>query len=225
MRNRYTLSSASGFKPTRNRALRSIAIHFALLVLVQVLSLSVSGAAEGDADANMDLDGHTRTVELNIERPSWDNFKAYMREREQTDQINGMSYLISGGLATVGSLIGYETSEDKIARSTFAISQSFGILAIGYGASLLSSGNEHSTFYTVLRESRLSKPEKDRLLRIYLRERQLQERQTRMIKALTHGAVALVNGFNAAREDEETLKGALALISGINAVLSLSYAF
>ena len=64
----------------------------------------------------------------------WSSFNKFMEKREREDRISGISYMISGVAATVGGSVGYYSSQDSFSRGLYALAQSVGVAAIGYGA-------------------------------------------------------------------------------------------
>ncbi len=164
-------------------------------------------------------------LELNLDKPNWSNFKSYMMERKNSDYINGLSYVISGSVATVGGIIGYETSQDPIAKAVFGLSQSIGIAAIGYGAYQWNIGSEHNSVYAALSRSKLSENQRNEFLENYFAHLKVTKKKTRLIQAVTHGLVAGLNGYYAAKEKNKDLKAAFGFIAGINVLAAISYSF
>ncbi|RYZ66893.1 MAG: hypothetical protein EOP09_11965, partial [Proteobacteria bacterium] len=77
----------------------------------------------------------------------WDSFHKYMEERNEQDRVRGISYMVSGTIAAVGGVLGYYSSDDSLSRGIYAIAQSVGVAAIGYGANTYWIGNEYNSFY------------------------------------------------------------------------------
>jgi hypothetical protein len=176
--------------------------------------------AAGTASAQTDI-APTGTYETN-----WLKFDTFIQEQTESDTISAYSYLISGGLATVGGIIGYANSQDQFAKVVYAVSQSIGIAAMGYGGFQLVVGNEHRLFHSTLSQTQgLSDFEKNRLVSNYFKNRKIQEKKSRTVKAITHGLVAILNFVNAAQENNSDLKTALYFVGGVNALASISFSF
>ena len=164
-------------------------------------------------------------TKLNEDEPRWRNFRSYMIQQNNKNHIDGLSYIISGGLATAGGVYGYETSTDPLAKAVFGLSQSLGIVAIGYGAFKWANGNEHSMIFQTLEKSKMTPEQKDEFLTAYFEEVKKQRKQSKLIKAVTHGLVAALNTYHAATEKNKDLKSAFYFIGGINALAAISYSF
>jgi hypothetical protein len=179
--------------------------------------LLANSSARGDDNEN--------DIELNKDHPTYNNFKSYMLQQKDREYVSGLSYVVSGGIATIGGVIAYETSTDPIAKAVFSLSQSIGIAAIGYGALDWYNGNDYSSVFYALEHTRLTALERDRFMeKFFIKEKQ-RERQARIIKAVTHTLVAALNGYYAVRENNKDLKAAFYFIGGVNALVAISYTF
>jgi len=158
--------------------------------------------------------------------PTWSSFDLVMREQENKDYTDGLSYIISGGIAIAGGLYGYYSSEDLFAKAVYSIAQTAGIAAIGYGAFKLTLGDDHRVFYQTVRDTRsLTPQQRDEMVRTYFNLEKQRERSTRTIKAITHGLVALLNAYNALTATNQDLRTALFFVGGVNALASISFVF
>jgi len=183
-----------------------------LLVLFFALFVSVSAQA-----ANYDLE---------YQGPAnWDSFHKYMNERQKEDRITGLSYIISGTVATLGGVLGYYQSDDSFSRGVYAIAQSVGVAAIGYGANKYWNGNEYNSFFYAVEGAKLSPPQKMELLKRFLDKEKEEREKTRWIKIATHSLIAVVNLYSASREEDKHVRGVLNFLAGTNAVIAFSYAF
>jgi hypothetical protein len=163
-------------------------------------------------------DGYTGSAQ-------WDSFRDYMSTRQHEDQVLGASYIISGAVATIGGVVGYYNSQDSFTRGVYAVAQSVGVAAIGYGASQYWIGNEYNSFFYAVDGAPLSSSQKADLLQRYLeRDREVRQR-TRWIKVVTHSLVATVNLYNSTRESDPNVRSILQFLAGTNAVIAFSYAF
>jgi hypothetical protein len=184
-------------------------------MLLVLILLNFAGAT---AFAENSEDGYTGTAQ-------WEPFQKYMEVRQEQDRVLGTSYLISGLVATAGGLAGYYNSEDPFSRGVYAVSQSVGVAAIGYGASQYWIGNEYNSFFYAVNSAALSPEQKSDLLRRFLERDREARQKTRWIKVATHSLLALVNLYNSTREDDKTVRSVLQFLSGTNAVIAFSYVF
>jgi len=185
-----------------------------LLVLIFIfLPLFSLQARAFSSDA--DYEGPTR----------WDSFQKYMEERQKEDRLRGASYMISGALLTVGGVAGYYGSDDAFSRAIYAITQSVGVAAIGYGATNYWIGNEYNSFYAAVEGSHLSPEQKAELLYRFLDHEKAEREKTKWIKIATHSLIALANLYSAAHEQDGSVKSVLEFLAGTNAVIAISYAF
>lgn len=156
---------------------------------------------------------------------SWAEFEAAMQEREHQDRVAGLSYLLSGAIATVGGIAGSATNDDGFSRSVFAISQTLGIAAMGYGASLYWNGNDYASFYRSVRDSSLSPAQKTELLKRFLAYERNERDRARWIRFGTHALLAAVNFYSASQEDNRDVRSVLQFLGGVNVILAVSYTF
>ena len=169
-------------------------------------------------------------VQLNRQQlyadPSWSNFQKLMRENKANEQIEGMAYMVSGGIAFVGGIVGYHNSKDVFAKGAYALSQSLGVAAVGYGAHQQRLGHEQHLLYQTLEADRqLSNPQKDQFVKIYFDFDKQRSQESQRIAGLTHGLLAGLNFYNGSMAQEEDLRSALYFIAAINLLASVSYSF
>lgn len=155
----------------------------------------------------------------------WDSFHNYMEERNEQDRVRGISYMVSGTIAAVGGVMGYNSSTESLSRGVYVIAQSVGVAAIGYGANTYWIGNEYNSFYYAVQGSSLSSEQKAELLHRFLERENDQRRKSTWIKVATHSFIAIANLYSASHEDDKTVRGVLHLLAGTNAVIAFSYAF
>ncbi|HEX7673067.1 MAG TPA: hypothetical protein VF412_02795 [Bdellovibrio sp.] len=157
--------------------------------------------------------------------PQWAEFKQFVLEQREQDETLGLSYMISGAIATVGGIYGYYAAEEVFSRSMFAVTSTLGIAAIGLGATYYFTGNEYDSFYYSLEGSGLSLEQRNRVLKRYL-EKEKQERENRKwIRVATHALIAAVNIYSATRETNPDARSIFYFLGGANAVLAVSYSF
>ena len=156
---------------------------------------------------------------------SWDAFHKYMNQKQKEDRVTGLSYMISGTVATLGGVAGYYNSDDSFSRGVYAIAQSVGVAAIGYGANKYWNGNEYNSFFYAVEGTSLTSAQKVELLKRFLAKESEEREKTRWIKIATHSLIAAVNLYSASREDDKNVRGVLNFLAGTNAVIAFSYAF
>lgn len=156
----------------------------------------------------------------------WLRFKADVEERTREERVEGIAYMVSGGLVLIGSAIGYENSRDPIAKTVYSISQSLSIGAIGFGSHLYSVGGADRDFLNIIENSTsLSLAQKNEILRSYRARKEHNEKSQKWIRVATHGLIAAVNLYNAGRETDEGLRTALYFVGGVNAIAAISISF
>ncbi len=156
---------------------------------------------------------------------TWQDFESYMQERERLDQIRGLSYMLSGAVATAGGLAGYNSTQDSFGRSVYAIAQTVGIAAMGYGASVYWNGNEYDSLYGSLKGSSLSTDQKTEIIMRYLSIERRERERDRWIQFGTSVLLAVVNFSSAEKEKDPNVKGVLQFLGTVNAVFALTYTF
>ena len=158
--------------------------------------------------------------------PSWEQFQRHMKEQKEIEEREGFSYILSGGIAFIGGIVGYHNSKDVFAKGAYALSQSLGVAAIGYGAYLGQLGHEDHLFHQTLASDRqLNLVQKDHLVQIYFRLDGERKKESQKVAALTHGLLAALNLYNASTAPQEDLRSSLYFISAINFLASVSYSF
>lgn len=155
----------------------------------------------------------------------WDSFHSYMSKRQREDHVLGTSYMISGVIATVGGVVGYYSSSDPLSRGVYAVAQSVGVAAIGYGANVYWIGNEYNSFYHAIEGSSLTREQKAEVLIRYLAQDREYRKKANWIQVATHSLIAVVNFYSAYREEDRTVRNLLYFLGGTNAAIAFSYAF
>jgi hypothetical protein len=191
-----------------------------LATLLTLLILNFCGLTIAASTAHA-----TSTEDSYVGIPEWKPFQKYMEVRQEDDRVLGASYLISGTVATLGGMLGYYASEDPFSRGVYAVAQSVGVAAIGYGASEYWIGNEYNSFYHAVDGSSLTMAQKGELLQRFLERDQEVRQRTRWIKVITHSLVAAVNLYNSTHESDKNVRGVLQFLGGTNAIIATSYAF
>lgn len=155
----------------------------------------------------------------------WKEFKEFVIDQRVEDEKLGLSYMISGAVATVGGVYGYYAAEEVFSRSMFAITSTIGIAAIGLGASYYWTGNEYDSFYYALEGSGLSVTERNKILQRYLEKEKAERENRKWIRVATHALIAAVNFYGASQESNNDAKAIFLFLGGANAVLAVSYGF
>lgn len=167
-----------------------------------------------------------QAVEVRYEGPeSWTNFETYMREREHADRIEGLSYMIGGSIATLGGVAGYYSATDVLSRGVFAVSQTLGVVSIGYGASIYWNGNDYSSFYRAVRDSSLTPAQKTEVLKNFLENEREARVRSEWIGFGTQLLLATVNFYSASKEKDRDLRNLFQLMGALNIGIAFAYVF
>lgn len=155
----------------------------------------------------------------------WSSFNKFMEKREREDRISGISYMISGVAATVGGSVGYYSSQDSFSRGLYALAQSVGVAAVGYGATFYFVGNEYTSFYKAVDGSRLTPAQKSEILKRFLDQEKAEYDRRRWIKVVTHSLIAVSNFYSASRDEDRNIRGVLNFLGIINVAMAVTYSF
>jgi hypothetical protein len=156
---------------------------------------------------------------------SWSEFEEMMNQQLQKNEVTGVSYMLSGAATLIGGLAGAQGAQDIYSRSVFALVQSFGVTAIGYGAGIYWNGGSYNSFYLAVRDSSLNANQKNELLRNYLNYEKQEKERERWIKAGTHFLLTALNAYSASKEENKDVKGIFQFLAGANLVIGLTYSF
>jgi hypothetical protein len=166
-----------------------------------------------------------RAQEPSIDATKWDKFAREVNRQEDRDYYNGISYIISGGLALAGGIWGANIAEDSAEKGVYTLFQTIGVASVGYGAYIWKIGGEERSIYRTLESTRFTPEQKTHFLRAYRFERRERERRDRFIRAITHGMIAGLNIYNASQQKEESIKSGLYFIGGVNLLAAISFTF
>ncbi len=181
-----------------------------------ILGLFLLAASWGEAKEKQDYyDGVAQ----------WKEFKEFVVEQRAEDEKLGLSYMISGAVATVGGVYGYYAAEEVFSRSMFAVTSTIGLAAIGLGASYYWTGNEYDSFYYALEGSGLSLSQRNKVLQRYLEKEKVEREHRKWIRVATHALIATVNIYGATHESNNDAKAIFWFLGGTNAILAVSYSF
>ncbi|MBC7419855.1 MAG: hypothetical protein H7328_03920 [Bdellovibrio sp.] len=180
-----------------------------------LISTSVSFAQEKKSNFR------NKTIEM-----EWTDYDQVAARAAAADRTNGISYIISGGVALVGGIAGANVTSDPLEKGVYALFQTIGIASIGYGAYKWKIGDEDRLLMNSLHDSRdLSDAQKISFLKVYNDQKKELLRQERYIKAITHGLIAALNIYNASQQTQDGVKNTLYFVGGANLLASLSYTF
>ncbi|MDG0815868.1 hypothetical protein [Bdellovibrio svalbardensis] len=155
----------------------------------------------------------------------WKEFQQFVAEQRAEDEKLGLSYMISGAVATIGGVYGYYAAEEVFSRSMFAITSTVGLAAIGLGASYYWTGNEYDSLYYALEGSGLSLSERNKVLQRYLEKEKIERENRKWIRVATHAVIAAVNFYSASRETNDDAKTVFVFLGGVNALMAVTYSF
>jgi hypothetical protein len=145
---------------------------------------------------------------------------------QTTNQGLGLAYVISGATTLGISIPGYYLSEDVFARSVYAIGESIGVVAMGYGVYLLLIENEYSRFKKIVDSSAsLTSDHKNQLAKSFLNEQARRAKNVRKIRAVSHAMMAGLNTLNAVIASHRDLRTALFFLGGVNTLVFLHCLF
>ena len=77
----------------------------------------------------------------------WSAFDRAMNDLRSEEHRTGVSYVISGSLVTVGSMIAPFSTNDTATKFVYGVAQGVGVAAIGYGVAKLADSSEYDSFY------------------------------------------------------------------------------
>ena len=156
---------------------------------------------------------------------SWDEFQTAMEKLRSDDEQRGTSYIISGSIVTIGSLLAVQTTQDAATKLIYGISSSAGIAAITYGIANIYFGNNYNSFYESVKESGLSEAQRNSLVKHYLRNEQERRDNIRRLQSIAHYFAGAVNIYSASIEKDSNAKTFFSVLAGINIALGLSFTF
>lgn len=156
---------------------------------------------------------------------SWSEFQQAMESLRAEDERRGTSFIISGALVTVGSLLAIPTTEDSAAKLVYGVASSAGIAAITYGISNIYYGHSYNSFYDSLKTSDLSDSQKSALVKSFMFHEQERIERLRRMQMWAHFLAAAMNGYSASVEKDTNSKTFFAAIATLNLALGLSFSF
>ena len=178
-----------------------------------VLSLSLKAGAETIAEA------HVKAAR------DWKSFQSAMEELKAEEHHTGTSYIVSGALVTVGSLVGSQLSNDPATKLVYGIAEGIGVSAIGLGIARVTYGSEIDSFYDSLNFASLTNEQRAEVASFYLERERERRRQFKRIGMYSYLALGALNLYSAATEKDRSTKTLIGLLAGVNFAIALSYSF
>ena len=154
---------------------------------------------------------------------SYTEFSVRVKAESEVKRTDGLSYMLSGGLALVGGGIGWGNSRNSVEKGFYSIAQSLGLLAIGYGAEAYYLKQDDEIFLQVLSSVELTRAQKDRMVEAYLLERKEREENVVWIRRTTLGLSGLLNLIYAKQSKDQTLQNFLYVTAGVQLVWAFTF--
>lgn len=156
----------------------------------------------------------------------WKEILKTQEQEKQIDRTNGLSYIISGGIALVGGLAGANITDDPLEKGVYSLFQTIGIASMGYGAFKWKVGDERRLMINSLAKDKNLNPEqKFSFYTTYYLEKSKIEKNDRAIRAITHGLIAALNFYNGSQQQQGGVKNTLYFIGGANLLAAISFTF
>lgn len=156
---------------------------------------------------------------------NWSDFQNAMEVLRAEDDKRGTSFIISGTLVTIGSLLAIPTTDDAATKLVYGVASSAGIAAITYGISNIYYGHSYNSFYESLKNSELSEHQRSALVKSFMFHEQERLERMRRMQMWAHFFAAAMNGYSASIEKDSNTKTFFAALAGLNLALGLSFSF
>ena len=156
---------------------------------------------------------------------NWSDFQNAMETLRAEDDKRGTSFIISGTLVTIGSLLAIPTTQDAATKLVYGVASSAGIAAITYGISNIYYGHSYNSFYETLKNSELSEIQRSALVKSFMAHEQERLERMRRMQMWAHFFAAAMNGYSASVEKDTNTKTFFAALAGLNLALGLSFSF
>lgn len=154
---------------------------------------------------------------------SYTEFYQRVKSDSELARKDGISYLISGGIALIGGGYGWAHSKKSVEKGFYSLAQSLGLLAIGYGAESYFLKHDDEIFLQVLSSTELTRMQKDRMVESYIKEKKEREKDILMIRRTTFGLAGLLNIIYAAKTKDQTLQNFLYMTAGVQLVWAFTF--
>ncbi|MBL7546126.1 MAG: hypothetical protein JNL11_20065 [Bdellovibrionaceae bacterium] len=164
--------------------------------------------------------------EQNIQNvQSWSDFQKAMEKLKNEDRQRGTSYIVSGAIVSLGSLVAISGTHDAAAKLIYGIASSGGIAAITYGISTIYYGNSYNSFYDAVGATSLSEDQRNVLVKNYLASEREQRQRKERLQMIAHFVASVLNVYSASVEKDDNAKTFLHALAGLNLALGISYSF
>lgn len=154
---------------------------------------------------------------------SYANFAEQVKVESELKKTDGLSYMLSGGVALIGGGYGWSHGEKSVEKGFYSLAQSLGILAIGYGAEAYFLRGDDELFLQVLSSGDLTQVQKDRMVESYLMEKRQREEDVQWIRKTTFGLAGLLNMIYASQAKDSTLQNFLYVTAGVQLAWAFSF--
>ncbi len=174
------------------------------------------------------LQGYARTTA--IEQPpesveSWATYEDFIRRTELENDKIAWSYIVSGSLVTIGSLIGANSTEDPAMQVILGLSSGAGLAGVSYGLIRLNDQTSYSSLFAILMKSSMTPQEKAVFMTEFIRIEREKEQYRQRVKLVTHLVAAGLNLYAAAGTSDPQAKTVLQVFAAVNVALAFSYSF
>lgn len=154
---------------------------------------------------------------------SYTDFAERVKIESELKKNEGLSYMLSGGVALIGGGYGWSHGEKSVEKGFYSLAQSLGILAIGFGAESYFLRGDDELFLQVLSSVDLTQVQKDRMVESYLKEKRQKEEDIQWIRRTTFGLAGLLNIIYAGQAKDSTLQNFLYVTAGVQLAWAFSF--
>ena len=159
------------------------------------------------------------------EAKDWSAFDRAMSDLRSEEHRTGVSYVISGTLVTVGSLVAPFSTNDTATKFVYGLAQGVGVAAIGYGVAKLADSSEYDSFYESLKNSNIREDQKTALVQSYLERERRRRELLRKINFYSHLGLGALNVYSALAEKDKSTKVFMGFLATVNFALAFTYTF
>jgi hypothetical protein len=157
---------------------------------------------------------------------AWGKVKESIQKKEDENYKNGLSYIISGSTAVVAGIFGERSSSDAVDKGIYSVFQVIGVSSIGYGAYKWRISDPDALFVRSLESSEsLTPAQKFYAMQSYYKQKKVQDKQDKYIRALAHGLAGALNIYGAAVQDDKNIRNGLYFFAGVNVLACISFSF
>lgn len=157
---------------------------------------------------------------------NWREFSAKLEGWREEERVDGVSYLVSGTLVTLGGVAGFYSTRDPFGQIVFSVAQGLGIGAIGHGLYKLQLGHELNDMYEVLENTKsLNAQQRTEIFYDYQRRWRARRDKEERIQALVYALGGAVYLYNATQVEKGPPRNVLYGLSALSFALSIKLAF